>query len=481
MAVSLPAPVKRTLLNLMRERDWPRTWGTAAFFVRPIPRVTPFIALIGLGRPDQPIDRTREAIRRGVGAVVLDARQHGLSTLSLLLKGLPQADQLARAALEGTSLANYSFTEFSERLLARAERQVIRSCTVVVDSASVKAARAALAAAEPVLTGTNFARTLVNRPAGHMSPKTLVDEATRIVQKNPAVFSLTVLNRAEARAQGFTAFLAVAQGSSEEPYVIHVRYTPREGLSARKKIWLVGKGITFDSGGLSLKPAEFMEDMKADMAGAATVLGVFEALSALLPDVEVAGVICACENMPSGTAYRPGDVVKTKSGKTIEVVNTDAEGRITLADALTYAVQHKPDAIIDFATLTGASMVGLGETVAGLWGTNEELLSALQAASAATGEQVARLPMPDEYQTLLESRVADLRNITTTRFGGAITAAMFLREFTGDIPWAHFDIAGPSYLNRPYISYWGLGATGFGVRTAVQYLLGSQSGYVKSS
>jgi len=262
----------------------------------------------------------------------------------------------------------------------------------------------------------------------------------------------------------------VARGSSEEPYVIHLRYTPPKEVAGRKKVALVGKGITFDSGGLSLKPADYMEDMKIDMAGAAAVLGVFAALGKIKSIHEVHGVMCVCENMPSGNAYRPGDIVTAMNGKTIEVLNTDAEGRITLADALTYATREKPDAIIDLATLTGANVVGLGETISGLWTTDEKLKIALEAAAAATGERVASMPMPEEYQPLIESRVADLRNIATSKFGGSITAAMFLREFTDGVPWAHLDIAGPAYYSRPYFSYLGAGASGWGVRLLVQYL-----------
>lgn len=489
VAVTLAEPVARLLRTMMQERDWQGAWGTAAFFVRPVVDMGPLVALVGLGSFDQSFDRTKEALRRGIGVVVRDAHQHGLSEVAVFLKGLPAVAALAGAAFEAASLANYSFTEFSDRLYARAQRQFLRLCTMVVDEAVVDEVTASLRAMEPVVQGVELARTLVNRPAGHMSPATLVAEARRIVRRNPRLFSVTIFNRSEARKKGFTAFLAVAQGSSEEPYVIHMRYQPRRTAAStrlkkgrkHKNIFLVGKGVTFDSGGLSLKPAEYMEDMKIDMAGAATVLGVFEALVSLQPNVEVHGIICACENMPSGTAYRPGDILKTMNGKTIEVLNTDAEGRITLADALTYAVKQSPDAIIDFATLTGASMVGLGETVAGLWGTSEPLLEGLRVALSASGEQATVLPMPDEYRVSLESRVADLRNNPPTRFGGAIIAAMFLREFVGSIPWAHFDMAGPAYFNRSYLSYWGVGASGYGVRMIIHYLQHLDSAYVKSS
>lgn len=479
VAVSLPTPVMRELHTLMRERDWHGAWGTAAFFVGPKAVKVPFVALIGLGSEDLSADRLAEAVRRGVGEVVVDARRHGVSQLGMIVKGLPNEVAMALAAVDGITLASYSFTEFSERLVKRAKRQALRSCTLFVAADQALPIKRALPATQAGLAGTNLARTLVNRPAGHMSPKSLVDEARRIAALPSSHITLEVLNRQQAEKAGFTAFLAVAKGSTEEPYVIHLTYKPSQ--TADKKIFIVGKGVTFDSGGLSLKPAEYMEDMKTDMAGAATVLGVFEALPEIKPALEIHGLICACENMPSGNAYRPGDIVTAMNGKTIEVLNTDAEGRITLADALSFAVRQKPDAIIDLATLTGAVMAGLGETVAGLWGTDEALLAHLQMALSASGERAAVLPMPEEYQPMIESRVADLRNITRSRYGGAITAAMFLREFTADVPWAHFDIAGPAYFNAPYISYWGLGASGWGVRTLLHYLTKLSSDQVNNS
>lgn len=469
IAVKLPALVTREVQARMKARQWSGAWGTAALFVQPVKNSFPLVALVGLGEQRGSLDRVREGMRRGIGTVVADARRHGLANMGIVVAGVPSASDVAMAAVESVTMANYSFVELSSSLTARAGRQNIKSGIVFVDKSALSATKKALPATTAVLDGVTLARTLVNRPAGHMSPKSLVEEARRIVRRRPGNLSLTVFNRAAARKKGFTAFLAVAQGSNEEPYVIHLRYRPVR-MRRAKRIFLVGKGVTFDSGGLSLKPADYMETMKADMAGAATVLGVFSVLAELRPNIEVHGVICACENMPSGTAYRPGDVISAKNGKTIEVLNTDAEGRITLADALAYAVEHRPAAIIDFATLTGASMVGLGETVAGLWGTDEQLLADLQAAAQSSGEGVAALPMPEEYKPMLESRVADLKNITSSKFGGAITAAMFLREFVGDVPWAHFDFAGPSYFTRSYLSYWGVGGSGYGVRTLVNYV-----------
>jgi leucyl aminopeptidase len=312
-------------------------------------------------------------------------------------------------------------------------------------------------------------RDLVNKPAGEMQPRTLVKEAQALAQSSSSI-SVTAWNRKQALAQGFTAFLAVAQGSVEEPYIIHLTYTPP--TAAVKKVFVVGKGITFDSGGLNLKPTGYMEAMKLDMAGAAAVLGLFSVLPKLGLPIEVHGVLAACENMVSGSSYRPGDILRAKNGKTIEVLNTDAEGRIVLADALSFAAEHKPDVIIDLATLTGACVVALGETHAGLWSNDSVLSEALLSAARATGEGLAAMPMPSEYHQYLESRVADVRNVRgpTERIGDAIYAAFFLREFVGKNSWAHLDIAGPAYMEKDILPYYPLGGTGYGVRTLVEYL-----------
>jgi len=283
------------------------------------------------------------------------------------------------------------------------------------------------------------------------------------------------MNRAQAQKKKFFGFLAVARGSKEEPYVIHLTYKPKK--KAKKTLVVIGKGITFDSGGLSLKPAQSMEDMKIDMAGAAAVLGLFSILPTLKPDIEIHGIIAACENMPSGHAYRPGDVITTMKGKTIEVLNTDAEGRITLADALLYAEGLKPDAMIDLATLTGACAVAVGDTHAGLFGNTEQLNEQLMNAARKSGEGLVEFPMPEEYRPTVQSRIADVRNTSAMKVGGAITAALFLQEFVGastdtakPIPWAHVDIAGPAHAEVPLIPYWQFGATGYGVRTLVQFI-----------
>lgn len=458
----LPSRAAQALTSEVKRRRFEVKPGRA-LLARSIKGVrAPFVAVVGLGLPmSMGIDQA-ESLRRGLGHVVNDARRHGLRHIGVCLAHLDEAGPLAAATLEGAELANYRFSEYSERLRREQAQIATKKMTLLISQAQRKIVAESLSQTRVVLRGVLDARNLVNQPAENMVPAALVAYARQLAKGSKQI-RLKVLDRAQARQAGFTAFLAVAQGSPQEPYVIHLTYKPPRTVNA-KKLFLVGKGVTFDSGGLSIKPADFMESMKIDMAGAATVLGLFGTLDALNPDVEVHGVIAACENMPSGSAYRPGDVLTAKNGKTIEVLNTDAEGRITLADSLAYAAEHAPDAIIDIATLTGACMVALGETVAGLFSNDKGLQNKIVAAGTAVGESVAILPMPEEYRPFIESQIADIRNTSTSHYGGAITAAMFLREFIGTHAWAHLDIAGPSYAERVTLPYQPMGATGFGVR-----------------
>jgi leucyl aminopeptidase len=282
---------------------------------------------------------------------------------------------------------------------------------------------------------------------------------------------LKVLDRAACEKLGMGAYLAVAKGSDEPPYFLHLVYRPHRSNKTNKKIALVGKAVTFDSGGLSLKPSDHMETMKSDMAGAAAVLGIFSVLSDIAPGAEVHGLIAACENMPSGKAMRPGDIVTAMNGKSIEILNTDAEGRLTLADALAYANKKiKTDSIVDLATLTGACMAALGTDIAGLLSNDEKMSSKIELAAKSSGEPVWRLPLFSDYSPLMAGDHADLRNISRAKYGGAITAGLFLKEFAGDTPWAHLDIAGPAFVERDALSYMNKGGTGFGVRTMLNWL-----------
>jgi leucyl aminopeptidase len=277
-----------------------------------------------------------------------------------------------------------------------------------------------------------------------------------------------VLDREECAKLGMGAFLGVAQGSQEPPSFIHLTYAP--GRRVRRRVAIIGKGITFDSGGLDLKSADGMLRMKDDMAGAATVLGVFQALPRLRLPVEVHGLIAATENMPSGTAQRPGDIVRAMNGLTIEIGNTDAEGRLTLADALAYAVKEiEPQEMVDLATLTGAVVIALGMGISGLFATQDGLADRLLGAARDAGERMWRLPLHDEYKDGLKSEVADLNNVSSQRGAGAIVAALFMRDFAGGLPYAHLDIAGTAFSERE-LPLGPKGATGVAVRTLLAYL-----------
>lgn len=312
-----------------------------------------------------------------------------------------------------------------------------------------------------------YCRDLVNEAPQITTPTFLAEEAVAIGKNSKGIIKVNILEKEDVEKLGMNAFLGVSKGSDEPPKFIILKYKSNR---PKKKIVIIGKGITFDSGGLSLKPASSMETMKLDMAGAAAILGIFSSLSALKPDVELVGLIPACENMPSGKALKPGDILKAYNGKSIEVVNTDAEGRLTLADTLSYAVdREKPDEIVDLATLTGACMVALGQDIAGLFGNDDTLLTALEKSARESGEEIWRLPLYKNYKELNKSHIADIKNAGSTRYAGAITAALFLQEFVGKTAWAHLDIAGPAFMEKdtPLIPY---GGAGFGVRLMLQYL-----------
>ena len=310
-----------------------------------------------------------------------------------------------------------------------------------------------------------WARDLVNEPPITLTPSVFADEARQVAKDSK--LQIEVLGPKEMKKLKMGMLLGVAQGSAEEPRLIHLTYRPAKVTKKTPQIALIGKGLTFDSGGLSLKPAKSMEDMKCDMSGAAAVLGAMRVFGALKPKVIVHGFIGATENMPGGRAIRPGDILKSMNGKTVEVLNTDAEGRLVLGDVIEYAKTLKVDEMIDLATLTGACMVALGRTTAGYFSNDESMAARFDLAAKRAGEDVWRLPLNDKMVELLRSPVADLRNIGDA-YGGAITAALFLREFVGETPWTHVDIAGPAFVEGKGPA---AGGTGYGVMTLVEYVM----------
>lgn len=417
------------------------------------------VVVVGLGGAGE---RTAEGLRRAAAAAVRRARDLGARRVAVELPLGFAPPAAAQAVVEGALLGTYTFDRYRRDRSAKA---VERLALLVGDARWVREAIAGARRGEVTANATRFARDLVNMPANEVHPTYLVQVARRLARQGG--LRLRVYDRAGCARLGMGAFLAVAAGSRQPPQFIHLTYRPR-GVR-RKRVALVGKGITFDAGGLDLKTAEAMLRMKDDMSGAAAVLAVMQALPALRPPLEVHGLIAAAENMPSGSALRPGDVVRAMNGTTIEVGNTDAEGRLTLADALCYArARVRPDEIIDVATLTGACVVALGPLCAGLFASDQPLADRLLAAAARAGEWLWQLPLLDEYREHLRSEIADLNNVGP-RGGGAITASLFLREFAGRTPWAHLDIAGPAFSEKD-LPLGPKGATGAAVRTLLAYL-----------
>lgn len=425
------------------------------------------ILVTGLG------DRNKfdaEEIRNMIGSALSKAKALHPKTVSILLpetwmKNM-DLESLLSAATEAVLLTTYKFDKYKSEK-ENEKKKNIEEISFLIAPGKLSMAEKGINAGAVNAKATQFARDLVNEPPDLTTPTYLAKVAKEIAEKSEGTIKTTISDRGEIEKMGMNAFLGVAKGSSEPPKFIHLEYKPKK---SKKKIVLIGKGITFDTGGLSLKPAQSMETMKLDMAGAASVLGVFKALKDISPDATVVGLIAACENMPSGTALRPGDILKAMNGKTIEVLNTDAEGRLTLSDMLSYAViKEKPDAIIDLATLTGACMAALGEDIAGLFSNNPNLVESIKKAARETSEKLWELPLPKMYKELIKSHIADLKNIQTGKYGGAITAALFLEEFAGGISWAHLDIAGPSYAEKPS-ALTPIGGTGYGVRLILQYL-----------
>lgn len=409
------------------------------------------IAVAGLGRQDEANAHT---VRRASGVA---ARKLGeRSVLASALHDTP-GDDGVEASTEGFLLGSYNFTEYKSD-----PRPSKISRILLVGSASVDTIERGQARAQ----ATALARDLTNEPPSILTPESLARRAREMA--DVAGLECTIFDEQALADKGFGGLLGVSRGSERPPRFIHLHHKP---TSARGKVVLVGKGVTFDSGGLSLKDAKNMETMKTDMGGAAAVIGAMSALSRLNVDVEVLGLIAATENMPGGNAIKPGDVIRHYGGRTSEVLNTDAEGRLILADALAFACEQSPDAVVDAATLTGACMVALGRKAAGLFSNDEALRAELEEAATRAGERVWPLPLYDDYRSDLDSEVADIKNVGS-RYGGAITAALFLRDFVRKgVPWAHLDIAGPARAESDYDEVT-KGGSGVATRTLIAFLEG---------
>ena len=420
------------------------------------------VMFIGMGAAE---GLSAESFRTAAGAAVKRAMDGTLATAVFTVADQPpesiDQDAVFAATAEGAALANHVINRFKKKSSAAP----LKKLGFVAGGGEAKRLRRQLRRITTIVDAVKQAREWVSLPSNEKVPADLARMMASAARK--AGLKVTTLTEKQATSKGFGAILAVGAGSRHTPRLLVLEYAPKR---PRKTIALVGKGITFDSGGINLKPSAGLEDMKADMAGAAAVAGALLATAALKPRHRVVGVMPLVENMPSGSALRPGDIIRTYAGKTVEVGNTDAEGRLVLADALSWAIDtYKPDAVIDLATLTGACVVALGEKLAGVFTPEDDLATVILDAAAVTGERCWRMPLPEDYAELLKSELADINNMSRTRWGGAITAALFLKSFVGDANWAHVDIAGPAYSKKAS-DYGPAGGSGFGVRLLCEVL-----------
>ncbi len=418
------------------------------------------VLLIGLGKRDaaSPADLRVVAARAARDANGAKAR-----AIAIALPHAPDADA-ARAVGEGVVLGSYRFTRYLTG--DRKPKASLDKVSLITPSGTrvAPALKKSLELGAAVGECACIARDLINEPPNELYPARLAEAAQTMARQRHLLCK--VMDRKALEKAGFKLLLAVGQGSAHEPRLVHLTYKPAK--SSKKRLVVVGKGLTFDSGGLCIKPAPGMGEMKSDMSGAANVVAFMAAVALLKPEIEVHGIIASAENMPDGNAYRPGDVFGSLDGKTVEIVNTDAEGRLVLADALAYARKLEPTALICNATLTGACVVALGQRCSGYYATTDALGEQLGQAAKAAGEQFWRMPLLEDMKDQLKSDIADLKH-TGDRWGGSITAALFLREFVGNAPFIHCDIAGPALADKPY-GFYTKGGTGHGVLTFLQFL-----------
>jgi leucyl aminopeptidase len=421
----------------------------------------PRVLLVGLGKPDE-IDRS--AIRRAAAIAGKKARSLGVPRAAFYLppeaRGKVPPAEVGQSIAEGLAQGAWQYNEMKKP--GEDKKPPLERFDLLAYDGPAELIQGHKTG-EAIGAGQTFARGLQVLPGNVATPAYIANVARELAQRYG--FGVTILDKAAIIKEKMGALLSVAQGSAEEPRFIALEY---KGADTAPVV-LIGKGVTFDSGGISIKPAQNMEDMKYDMSGAAAVLGTFETLGRLKPKVHVVGLIPSTENMPSGTAVKPGDVITSHLGKTIEVINTDAEGRLILCDALSYARRYKPAAVVDIATLTGAIVVALGHSAAGVMGTDEKLVEEVRQAGERAGERVWELPLWDDYRDLMKSDIADVKN-SGGRPAGSISAGWFLREFVDGFPWAHLDIAGTAYTERDEPGRV-KGPTGMGVRLFTELVL----------
>jgi leucyl aminopeptidase len=418
------------------------------------------VVVVGLGKKN---GFSSEVLRQAAAKAASAAVSTGAETVALSIEGLSDipVDELAQAAAEGVILSQYRFTQYRKKGNSAKKRLDKGIFSQLKDAAKV---RKAVLTAENICRGVELARDLQNHPGNVATPSWIARQARINLQK--VGVRCRVLGKREILKLKMGSFWSVAKGSAQEPKFLIMEYM--KGPKTQKPVVLVGKGVTFDTGGISIKPSAGMDQMKFDMSGGAAVIGAFYTAGLLKLKKNMAGLVPLTENMPGGKANKPGDIVKASDGQTIEVLNTDAEGRLILADALVYAKKYKPSKVIDLATLTGAMMVALGRHATGLFSNDQKLAESVLESGSRTGERCWQFPLWEEYEELIKSKVADMQNIGG-RWGGSITAAAFLKRFT-DYPWVHLDIAGTADNEKPITPYNAPGGTGIGVRLLVDFL-----------
>jgi leucyl aminopeptidase len=421
------------------------------------------LLLVGAGKREQFNGAT---LRKIAGAALRYLKARSVKQLAFLVRENNATEEFTQAIAEGALAANFESDKY------KTEKKNGKSIDTVLLTGYSDADRAAaekgLARGRVIAEAQNFARDLINEPSNKLTPKILAEKAEAMAKQ--AGLAVEILDERKITDLKMGALLSVSQGGPEPPRVMVITYTPANSKPGAPVIGLIGKAVTFDTGGISIKPSEGMEKMKYDMAGGATMLGVMRALAALKPNVKVICVVPSTENMPGGTAQKPGDIQTAMSGKTIEVLNTDAEGRLILADGIHYAKQLGATHLIDAATLTGAIVVALANVNAGVFGSDQAFTDKLLASSKAAGEKMWQMPIDDDYREFIKGTVADIQNIGSGKGGGAITGAMFIKEFIGDSPWIHLDIAGTAWNDdaKPWLAK---GPTGVALRTLVHLVM----------
>jgi leucyl aminopeptidase len=463
----LPPLLQRQIEDQLILEEFEGKKGEISFVFTGTAILAPRIAVIGLGSKKE---ISQSDIREAAARLTKKLPKSINSIVTSFADVSIDFETQAQMIIEGIELGSYSFGQYKKKEKQEKTLELVTFCGGEKAS-KIKIERGANLG-HAYFLATKMARDLVNEQSAVATPTLLAQVATEIANQNEQI-SVTIFDKKELEEMGAHAFLGIARGADTPPKFIVLEYTPKT-IRSKKTVAIVGKGITFDTGGINVKPDGYMTTMKMDMAGGAAVLGVFSALGIVKPSFQVLGIIAATPNVISGKSILPGDVVRAMNGKSIEINHTDAEGRVTLADSLSYAVKQHATEIVDLATLTGACMVALGNEIAGAMGNDQALLQNLKIAGDTAGEKIWELPLPDEYKDLNKSDVADLSNMPSSRYGGAIAAGLFLQEFVDTVPWVHLDIAGPAFAEKDHI-FGQKGGTGFGVRLLLQYLRTSKS------